>query len=403
MVPAWNSEETGIQNIKFNLFMQGIPEKRIPRLIEDIVEFTELGPFIYHPVKTYSTGMSARLSFAIATATEPDILVIDEVLGTGDGYFAAKAHRRMLDFCSRGRALLFVSHSLAAVRQMCDRVVWMQNGNMRMQGEADYVLKQYELDYRKIEDEQFVSKQFAGGAPRATRVSPDEILDTNCVRFRVVADKTTYFSATHFIRSIQICGLGSEPIDVPLEFTDLADAKACAALDLLDTEWGRVHERGDSVSRVLTRATGRRIGGQFIVRIPEQSTSSPEVQIEIESSTTDSRESIAIEVLDMDKGCWRAFECMGRRSLYGDWSRARLAGVIAVARPEQAVKISEQIVERAKADVEIVEVFVTVNGERAVAVTERQPFAVCIKVLFRQAPSVADVGIMARISGRAWS
>ena len=177
MVPAWNSEETGIQNIKFNLFMQGTPERQIPRLIEEIVEFTELGAFIYHPVKTYSTGMSTRLSFAIATATEPDILIIDEVLGTGDGYFAAKAHRRMLEFCARGRALLFVSHALPAVRQMCSRVMWMQNGSVRLQGEADYVLKQYELDYRKAEDEDMVSKQLVGGQSRELSVSPDEILD----------------------------------------------------------------------------------------------------------------------------------------------------------------------------------------------------------------------------------
>jgi lipopolysaccharide transport system ATP-binding protein len=394
MVPAWNSEETGIQNIKFNLFMQGTPERQIPRLIEEIVEFTELGAFIYHPVKTYSTGMSTRLSFAIATATEPDILIIDEVLGAGDGYFAAKAHRRMLEFCARGRALLFVSHALPAVRQMCSRVMWMQNGSVRLQGEADYVLKQYELDYRKAEDEDMVSKQLVGGQSRGSSVSPDEILDTDRVRFRIVADQTIYFSATHFVRSIRISGLGGKPIDVPLEFTDLSDAKEAAALDLLDTEWGRIHERGDSVTRVLTRATGRRLGGQFIVRIPpELTTSSPEVQIEIDSSTTDERENIAVEVLDMDKGCWRPLKCIGRDSLGGGWSGARFAGFIAVVRPEKAIAISEQIIERTKADVEILEVFVTVNGERAVLVSERQPFAVCVRVLFRQTPSVADVGI----------
>src|SRR5439155_7545065 len=124
---------------------------------------------------TYSTGMSARLSFAIATATEPDILIIDEVLGTGDGYFAAKAHRRMLEFCARGRALLFVSHSLAAVQQMCDRVVWMQNGTVRMQGEAEHVLKQYELDFRKAEDEELRAQHVAGSGARTTRVALGEI------------------------------------------------------------------------------------------------------------------------------------------------------------------------------------------------------------------------------------
>ena len=95
MVPAWNEEETGIENIKFNLLLNGVPEKRIPDLVEEISDFTELGPFLFNPVKTYSTGMGARLSFGIATATEPDILIIDEVLGTGDGYFAWKAMKRI--------------------------------------------------------------------------------------------------------------------------------------------------------------------------------------------------------------------------------------------------------------------------------------------------------------------
>ena len=101
----------------------GAEESKIPSLTEEIIDFTELGPFIFHPVRTYSTGMSARLSFGIATATTPELLIVDEVLGTGDGYFAWKAYQRMKDFCARGRALLFVSHSISAVQQMCDRAI----------------------------------------------------------------------------------------------------------------------------------------------------------------------------------------------------------------------------------------------------------------------------------------
>src|SRR5262249_26511092 len=77
LAPAWNSEDSGLENVRFNLLMQGVAENRIPLLVDEIVEFTELGPFIFHPVKTYSSGMSARLSFAIATAIEPDVLIID--------------------------------------------------------------------------------------------------------------------------------------------------------------------------------------------------------------------------------------------------------------------------------------------------------------------------------------
>ena len=81
LTPAWSLEDSGIENIRFNLLLQGCDPAQIPALTEEIVDFTELGPFIYRPVRTYSTGMGARLSFAIATAFSPEILIIDEVLG----------------------------------------------------------------------------------------------------------------------------------------------------------------------------------------------------------------------------------------------------------------------------------------------------------------------------------
>ena len=96
---------TGLENIRFNLVMNGVPKKQIPSLTEEIVNFTELGAFIHAPVRTYSSGMSARLSFTISTSITPDILVVDEILGAGDAYFAAKATLRMVELCKQGRAL----------------------------------------------------------------------------------------------------------------------------------------------------------------------------------------------------------------------------------------------------------------------------------------------------------
>ena len=146
LTPVWNDEDTGLDNIKFNLLVQGVPEKKIASITEDIVDFTELGAALYRPVKTFSSGMSARLAFAIATAIEPEILIIDEVLGAGDGYFAAKAMRRMRAMCEKGRALLFVSHATAAVRQLCNTCMWLENGAVKDAGPADEVLRRYEED-----------------------------------------------------------------------------------------------------------------------------------------------------------------------------------------------------------------------------------------------------------------
>jgi ABC-type polysaccharide/polyol phosphate transport system ATPase subunit len=394
MVPTWNGEETGLQNIRFNLLLQGTSESKISQLVEEIIDFTELGPFIFHPVKTYSSGMSARLTFAIATATEPDILIIDEVLGAGDGYFAGKAYKRMHDFCARGRALLFVSHSVAAVQQLCNKVIWMQNGSIRMQGDADFVLKQYELDFRKSEDESLRTKHIAASAQRAAAVSPDEAPNAENLRFRIVARDSRYFSATHFVRSIQIHGVGPDPIQVPMELADLSNQDQTAILQVMRSEWGRLHERNGNLSRLLTRSTGRQLGGHFTIRLPSKFLASNiDLRFEIESSCTDEREHLSIEALDMIDGCWRAMTALGRHRLGGEWWNSEFAGNVPMARSERIAKTIEELTEKAKPDVEILEVYLISNGDRTMIIKERQPFQICVKINFRRSPAVADVGI----------
>ena len=234
MVPAWNEEANGIDNIRFNLLLQGVEENKIPSLTEEIIDFTELGPFIFHPVRTYSTGMSARLSFGIATATSPELLIVDEVLGTGDGYFAWKAYQRMKEFCARGRALLFVSHSISAVQQMCDRAIWMQNGTVRLDGELGYVLRQYELDFKKAEDEVQRARQKS-----LSLVSPDELVDLDESRFRIVPRVGGHFFSSHFIRTIRIRRSNGLTAELPL---DIVNASSDGAL-------GRFRQRMGSTAR----------------------------------------------------------------------------------------------------------------------------------------------------------
>lgn len=390
MVPAWNLEESGIQNIRFNLLVQGVPERAIPRLTEEIIDFTELGPFIFHPVKTYSTGMSARLSFAIATAIEPEILIIDEVLGTGDGYFAGKAYRRMQEFCARGKALLFVSHAISAVQQMCSRAIWMHNGSIRLQGEVDYVLKQYELDYRRSEDEAVRTKHISAAHSRLQAVAVDEVPEEGQIRFRIVAKDAIHFASTHYVREIRVHGLGQTPIEVPI---DLVDEGQSATLDILGSEWGRIHERNDTETRTLNRATGRRSGGQFTVSIPA-SAEEGENDISIEVvSCADGQEQLDIEVLDMTTGRWRSLSAAPKRTVIDGWEHASFAGQVVLALPEHVRETVQQIVENARQDVEILGVHLEAAGQETVIVKEREPFDVCVKVLFRKSPDIADIGL----------
>lgn len=111
--------------------------------IDEIIEFSELGDFIDQPVRTYSSGMLARLGFSIISTVDPEILLIDEILAVGDAHFQKKCTNRMIDFRKKGVTIVFVSHNMDAVRQICDRVMWLQNHELKMIGSPDEVVEKY--------------------------------------------------------------------------------------------------------------------------------------------------------------------------------------------------------------------------------------------------------------------
>ena len=197
LVPAWNVEETGVENIRFNLLLRGCDKSKIAALTDEIIDFAELGQFIYQPVKTYSSGMSSRLSFAIGTAISPEILVVDEVLGAGDGYFAGKAVRRMKEVCDQGKALLFVSHATAAVRQMCDTAIWIESGGIRLMGPVDYVCTKYDEDMARSDDESVRPANIQRVEKNIHLAAPDEIGASDVVRLRLRSPESANLASIH--------------------------------------------------------------------------------------------------------------------------------------------------------------------------------------------------------------
>lgn len=140
---GFNMEYTGIENVRLNGMMQGLSYQRIEEKIPAILDFAEIGDFAYQPVKTYSSGMFARLAFATAINIEPDILIIDEALSVGDMYFQEKCYEKMKQMVQSGATILFVSHSLPAIRNFCNKVVWIEQGELKAEGRADAVCAQY--------------------------------------------------------------------------------------------------------------------------------------------------------------------------------------------------------------------------------------------------------------------
>ena len=140
---GFNPEFTGVENVFMNGAILGLTRKEISERLDAILEFADIGDFVYQPVKTYSSGMYVRLAFAVATSVEPDILVIDEALSVGDGAFARKSFDRIMQLKQAGKTILFCSHSMYQVEALCARAVWIEAGRVRMHGPAADVTSAY--------------------------------------------------------------------------------------------------------------------------------------------------------------------------------------------------------------------------------------------------------------------
>ena len=142
---GFHPDFTGRENVYAYLAQLGVTGQDADRRCADAIAFAELEEYIDQPVKTYSTGMGMRLMFSTSTAIIPDLLVLDEVLGVGDAYFAQKSYDRMRELCDRnGATLLLVTHDIYSAVKMCERVVWFDRGMVAMDGNATAVVKAYE-------------------------------------------------------------------------------------------------------------------------------------------------------------------------------------------------------------------------------------------------------------------
>lgn len=141
---GFHPDFTGRQNIRLNAALFGLGEDEIREREPGIVEWSELGEFIDRPVREYSSGMAVRLGFSIATQVEPEILIVDEALSVGDGYFQKKSLDRMVAFVENGGTLLFCSHALYLVSAFCERAIWLRNGEVAAIGTTRDVVREYE-------------------------------------------------------------------------------------------------------------------------------------------------------------------------------------------------------------------------------------------------------------------
>lgn len=140
---GFHPDFTGRENIYFNASIFGLTRKEIDARIQDIIDFSELGEFIDHPVRTYSSGMYMRLAFSVAINVDAEILLIDEILAVGDQHFQEKCYRKLKELKDSDKTIVIVTHSLDVVKELCDRAVWIYKGELRLDGDPIYVIDEY--------------------------------------------------------------------------------------------------------------------------------------------------------------------------------------------------------------------------------------------------------------------
>jgi lipopolysaccharide transport system ATP-binding protein len=206
---GFSNDLTGRENAYTAGIVAGLTRAEVTERMDAIIDFAELAHAIDTPLRTYSTGMQLRLGFAVAVHTEPDVLLIDEALSVGDLAFQQKCLARINEFQRKGCALVFVSHAPAQVRQLCDNVLWLENGEVRAYGPADVVTGQYESQMmaetrRRIPDTHPAAPS-ADGPPSDEEATGDDA--------RLVLNETRFGSLEATLKTVRLLDAAGHPIE----------------------------------------------------------------------------------------------------------------------------------------------------------------------------------------------
>ncbi len=298
---GFHPEFSGLDNIFSSLAFQGITGKQARKLAEDIIEFSELEEFIDQPVKTYSSGMYARLAFTVATAIKPEILIIDEILSAGDAYFALKAIDRMKELTNSGSTVLFVSHDLASLQKMCDRCIWLDRGNIQADGKTIDVIKEYASSIRKRDELRLLLKN-SGKNIRDTHS------DTRQLLFRfITSNHTAPKNKGFYVHAIKLF-IKNRPF-AEINLGDSMDNNSEQNGYIITNEkinWSKGIKKENKWCREFKDFSGEYIHATGIFNVPRE-INETDLSFEIEYFD-DFEDQIIFEVFDNDKKLYRQYK-----------------------------------------------------------------------------------------------
>ncbi|MCZ6597174.1 MAG: polysaccharide ABC transporter ATP-binding protein [Planctomycetota bacterium] len=261
---------TGRENILMNGVMMGFSRREMKRRIDEIIEFAELGEYIDEPVRTYSSGMGLRLGFSVAVTVDPDVLIIDEVFAVGDMYFQKKCIDRIYEFKRRNKTILFCSHSLYDVRQLCDQAIWLDRGHVAGIGDSVAVTNEYTAFQRSHigETAEFLTDQFPTRAAETAGRDPRELPSIRDARiYRMGTDEEAYEIASGDSIELRIWWSNPRPDETPIQLGMgflRQDTTTCAGMA---THFDGVELRGSEGCAVLRIPEVKLLSGQFLVPV----------------------------------------------------------------------------------------------------------------------------------------
>lgn len=311
---GFHPDFNALENIRSALGYQGRHSSEIPKYIEEIIEFSELESFIYRPLREYSAGMYARLAFAVATSIEPEILIVDEILGAGDAYFMGKSIQRMKSLTENGCTVLFVSHDMSAVQMLCKRGIWIENGIVRKDGDILNVGKSYLMSVRA--DEERRAKERTSLLTSCSKITKaKDSYDLKIIRFTAV---TSSEPISFNISSIKLCDNNGINAEIAIEPSENINR---LILDAKNGSWGKTSlvENKHSISCTSEGDSLLHAPLQVLTDDYENST-----WLSIEYSNLKS-DNVVVELFDSAKSKYVRIGQICRNSELGQWETAKLA------------------------------------------------------------------------------
>jgi lipopolysaccharide transport system ATP-binding protein len=294
---GFHPEFTARENVLTSLAYHGVTGRKARQQLDEIIDFAELQEFVDQPVKTFSSGMYARLAFTTSTAFQPDLLIIDEVLGAGDAYFAAKSAERMVRLTTEtGATVLFVSHDLSAVQRLCNRAVWIDHGEIKMEGPTLDVSRHYYASIIEQQEEHLrMQTTLAIERLRAAgnKTPPDAEETRLSIRFSAKSNGPPI--ARHHVHRVSLVAPDGQSHDLVLGSARDDDTSAQAFVELRDGIWGDpttvnglvgryIEGKGDERRYAEIVFQAPRSTAQFMDRVVVQHSAQPGDEIVVEVS-----------------------------------------------------------------------------------------------------------------------